>query len=346
MVDQATNNGAILWFYSLIALSVSAFTWLLAECNIITIILHINSDLLFILVLCLLPLIYIGFVASQALIIRGGKTKAYFILNVSNAVLGGCLVFIGLYLENFFVLFSLVLIRPGVVSVLYFSLKGRAIFDFFRENISITLSQVDFRPVYGYYFYGVVSIMSVSIVSVLIRDKLAIMYGLEEIGYFFSAQRIFELVMGLSVSFYSTFYFNRLCRSSVLEAKRMVFIASVLSFVFFLCVAFTLNVFDEELIGFLLSSSQLPSVEYFFPLSINLLLNSLVYCAGFYILSFYDKRWLIGFELFFLLLTVFLIHSYSGKNIVWALPIVTFFKVLLNTFILYRKFSVKGERFV
>ena len=342
IIDTAVTDNAVLRFYFFIVLFVASLTMLLVKLNIATAFLHINFDLLPYWILGLLPMIYLGFAACQAIFIRKRKTKAYFILNVNNAILGGSLVFLGLYSENILVLFCLVLIRPGIVFIFYVLVKRRALFRYLSESIAVPVPREHFRPVYGYYFYGIVSILSASIATLLIRDKLAITFGLDEIGYIFSAQRIFELVMGLSVSFYSTFYFNRLCRCSVLEAKHMVLVASSLSFVFFLGVALVLNIFDKEIIILLLSSNQLPSIGYFFPLSINLLLNSFVYCTGFYILSFYDKRRLIGFEFIFLLFTVCLILFFSGRNVVWAIPIVTFFKVLLNVFILYRKFSMRG----
>jgi len=209
----------------------------------------------------------------------------------------------------------------------------------FIINIVARTTSDDFKPIFGFYFYGVFSILSVSIISLLIRDKLANSYGIEEIGYFFSAQRIFELIIGLSVSFYSTFYYNRLCHCSSHQAKNMILLASTISFVFFLSIACLLNVMDKQIVTVLLSEHQLPSVEYFPILSINLLLNCLVYCSGFYILSFYRKSRLIVFELVFFIFTVLLVYYFSGKNIVWALPAVTFAKLLLNYFILFKRFS-------
>ncbi|WP_422134197.1 hypothetical protein [Endozoicomonas sp. ALD040] len=280
-------------------------------------------------VLLFLPIVYQLFISVQAVNAKQNNSRDYFLFSIANTVVGMFIVCLAISYESYLVLIVAVLIRPGALSF----------YLIFSGKVAMVRSGEPVKEEKGYptpfYLYGFISLMSGIITTGLIRDSLNDSYGFSEMGQYFAAQRIFEIMLSLSAAFYSTFYFSNVSKMTFSDAKLYMYRVSITSCILFSLSSLLLNLFSSELVTLLLSEKQLGAISYFFPLSINLVLNSIGYCSGYLILSRISKYKVSLIETLFLIIFCSLSLFFTGTQLIWLMVLISASKVILNYIILH-----------
>ncbi len=287
-----------------------------------------------------LPFFYQIFIFKQAVVINGGVRKDFVLLNVGNSVLCSAFLILTIYFEKFYLTFAFILFRPGFLGLFMFSEYIKKI-DF--KSLLIHFKDLFYlNKVFGYLLYGVVSTSAFYIYSAIARFVISEAYDLETVGYFYTAQRLFELLLGLSLTYYSSYYYRKI--SSISDLKLVASIVlkiCILSLVSFLLISLLLFVFSEEIILVLFSKEQLPAVVFFNPLIVNMILGSLVYSIGFSLVAKAKKSTIIILELLYLVCFVFFTAYLGSELVVWVFPLIMLIKLICNFMLFYRVFYAR-----
>lgn len=274
-------------------------------------------------------------VYAQAITIGRSKSVEYFKITVLISVSGLILVIYALYNLTFEWLILVLVVRP-ILFVVLLALKHVRSFLLALKRIEFNLNAKVYSQALGFYFYGLISIVSGLAISSLLRSSLSNDFGLIEIGYFFSAQRLYELALGMAASFYSTFYYSQLSKLDKKEARKLLLKVSVASITFFSIAGAISVLFSEEIILLLLSENQLGAKEYMPALALNMTIYSLVYASGFYVMLFWKKAFMVISEIIFLVSFYILLLFFEGREVVFSLLILSLLKLMFNYFLLLR----------
>ncbi|MDH1625472.1 hypothetical protein N5E91_04980 [Shewanella xiamenensis] len=335
LLSKDVSNKNVLFVYFNLSIVSSFLLYFVSHEGYILKYLLIDVDLYISpLYLLVLPILYQLFVFQQSSIVSGGRRIDYVFFNTGNAFLCSLLMLITLYYEIFFLTFILILVRPGLLGVIKFwsYFKGLDVKSFFsrakekQENVKAL----------SFLLYGIVATVSTIVFSMVIRYILSSDSNIKTVGYFFTAQRIFELLLGLSVTYYSTYYYKTI---SAIENKsilsKIVIENSCFSLLFFSTLSLILYFYSTEIVLILFSETQLPATSFFAPLILNMCINSVVYTIGFALLSKVNKFKLALLEVGLLIMFFLFSNLITPSLIVWLLPIFTSFKLIINVFLFY-----------
>lgn len=285
----------------------------------------------------LLPFIYQIFIYSQSMIINSNKRFDYVKFNVGNTLICTCLIISSIVFEIFFMTVLVLLLRPGFLGLI----KARDYFKALDLKAVPSLHLITSKnpQIFGYLFYGVISTVSFLIFSTAVRLVISESQNFEFVGYFYTAQRLFELVLGISLAYYSSYYFKRICNiNDYAVVTKTVLKYCLFSFLVFSAIGLTINLFAAEIVTTLFSEKQLASVIFFFPLTVNMIFISQVYVVGFSLVAKASKLLLSAVEIFYVLCFFALVPVFRGIDIVWILPAVTTIKLIVNSLIFWKLF--------
>ncbi|MEQ3511913.1 hypothetical protein ABMY35_00885 [Pseudoalteromonas sp. BZB3] len=289
----------------------------------------------------LIPFLYQAFVYKQAKVVNSGVRKNFIFFNVGNAFLCSLVLVLTMYFEAFVLTFLFLLLRPGFLGLLSiydylknisFNINFKCIFDFSHDK----------KNILGYLCYGVVSTSSFYIYSSIARFTISESYDLETVGYFYTAQRIFELLLGFSLAYYSNYYFRKLSTTNDVKLLcRTVFSTSLYSALFFTLIAFIILFFSKDIVLLLFSVEQLPATKFFEPLLVNMILGSLVYSIGFALVAKANKFTMTILELLYLFAFCIFTLLFDAEYVVWIFPLIMLVKLTCNYFMFYRVFYAR-----
>lgn len=287
-----------------------------------------------------LPFIYQVFVYTQSIIINSDKRLNYVKFNVGNTLLCTCLIISSIAFDVFFLTVFVLLLRPGLLGLI----KVR---DYIEVLNLKSVSAFKFKviknsKIFGYLFYGIISTVSFLIFSTAVRLVISESQSFEFVGYFYTAQRLFELVLSVSLAYYSSYYFKKICNINDYGViTKTVLKYCLFSFVVFSVIGLTINLFAAEIVTILFSEKQLASTRFFVPLTVNMIFISLVYVVGFSLVAKASKLLLSTVEIFYVLCFFALVPVLKNIDIVWILPAVTIIKLIVNSLIFWRIFYGK-----
>lgn len=290
--------------------------------------------------LLLIPFLYQMFIYKQAKIISSKVRMHFIIFNVLNATLCCVVIVLSIYFNNFYLTIGFLLMRPGVLGFLALTnyikkIELLSLFSVFQEREQV-------RGVLGFLFYGIISTSAFFIYSTITRFIISETYDVQTVGYFYTAQRLFELLLGLSLTYYSSFYFKQLSHlKNTVEIIKVVLKNSLSSFLVFFLISIFILYYADEVVLALFSEKQLSAVMFFEPLIVNLLLGAVVYSIGFALIAKVNKFFMSALEIIYLIIFCVFAYFIEREYIAWLFPIIMMIKLMFNVTIFYKVFYAK-----
>lgn len=256
----------------------------------------------------------------------------YIKISLSQILISAIVVILSFYMKLPWLIAFVIIVRPALLGLII----GTRTFNhtlkrlFSLKLIHLFQSKSLIKTVSGYYIYGVVALLSNNLGVLLVRQKISEQLSLTEVGNFFAAQRFFELILSLVSVFYSTFYF-RSCSNSPSRNKILIS-TSFASALLFCLIQIVCIKWDAIIVSLLFSVKQHTAINYFAAFSTNMVVMSLVFCTGFYLLSISNKMPLLIAEILsFVFLTIIVSFDvFTGYDLAWTITSVSAFKLFLN----------------